>query len=261
MQCTRCGAEAHDYGSDGLAYCSSCLFYGMNTPCWKCRMYLPASELQTYRGQLTCQYCMMDLKDEQRRMEERGSETRKDHYVSEEIIEEHCDRCGRELRTVYYYNGKHLCSTCLEEEKKEWKTVGGEGPPMSMYKVKEEKSRKAKIVEAVHRKLNEFFGFVVKKFVKEEEEKSEKKRKELEKARIEEKIGPAKDKLLIEQIETPKQKIAQYNIETPDKLPKKKRKKKEENAVAYLLAKKNDKNKKEKGKKLGFENLVQKKEI
>jgi len=190
----------------------------------------------------------MDLKDEQRRMEERVDK-KIERYVTEERIEEHCDRCGRELRTVYYYNGKHLCSTCLEEEKKEWKTVGGEGPPMAMFKIKQEKSRRSTIVAAVHRKLNEFFGFVVKKFIKEDEEKSEKKRKALEKERLEEKIGPAQEKILIEQIELPKQKIAGYTMEGPDKLPKKKVNKKTSDLEK-------GKKKKEKGQKLGFENLA-----
>src|SRR3989338_1947758 len=109
MLCTRCGAEAHDYGADGLVYCSSCLFYGTTKSCWKCRMYLPAGELQTFKGQLTCPYCIMDLKDEDRRIEERSRVKERDNYASQDQLVEHCERCGRELNTVYYLNGKRLC--------------------------------------------------------------------------------------------------------------------------------------------------------
>lgn len=180
-------------------------------------MYLPTSELQTYRGQLTCQYCIMDLKDEERRIEERSKreDKKKDRYISEEQAGERCDRCGRELTTVYYYNGKHLCSTCLEEEKKDWKTVGGERPPMAMFKVRAERSRLSTIVAAVHKIANEFFGFLVRRLESEEERG----RSEKERRRLEERMGKARDNLLTEKLQMPRKKITEYGPEAPDTLP------------------------------------------
>ena len=133
MHCSRCGSEeAHDYGSDGLVYCSACSFYGMNKPCWKCLMYLPAVELQTYRGQWTCQYCIMDLRDAERAAEAKhtaraGSEaSTPSHHESEssrygpESEFEHCDRCKRKLTIVYIFNNRKLCENCVDKEKDQW---------------------------------------------------------------------------------------------------------------------------------------------
>ena len=190
-------------------------------------MYLPVSELQTYRGQLTCQYCMMDLKDEQRRMEERGKEgegKKSERYASELVLPELCERCGRDLNLVYYFNGKRLCSTCVQQEKDEWKTVGSDKPPMAMFKVSVEKSKKATIVAIVNKKLNEFFGFAVKKFIKEDEQKTKAKQE----ARLKEKIGSAKDSILVDSSLAKKTKkdLKDYTPEEPDVLPKKEENKK-----------------------------------
>lgn len=122
--CIRCGQRTNvEYGPDGQAYCTSCIFYGMNKPCWKCRMYLPASELQQYRGQWTCQYCMMDLRDAERRAEEggRAEQARKP---------ERCERCGRESSMIYFVNGRRLCEICYHDEQGRWKD-GTLKPPRS----------------------------------------------------------------------------------------------------------------------------------
>ncbi|HIH22731.1 TPA: hypothetical protein HA238_03320 [Candidatus Micrarchaeota archaeon] len=153
MLCSRCGQEGPtEYGPDGQSYCSSCAFYGMNKPCWKCRMYLPSLELQQWRGQWTCQYCMMDLRDEERRIEKRherqetpitvpgqgGGEyvpakpmgfgtggMAEAHAEGERRLDfgaeqETCDRCKRKLTMVYIINGKKFCEVCMESEKKNW---------------------------------------------------------------------------------------------------------------------------------------------
>jgi hypothetical protein len=136
MRCSRCGSEGEtQYGSDGLAYCNSCAFYGMNKQCYRCRMYLPASELQQYKGQWMCPYCLNDSRSEERKSEERvlGEGERGTGYASGE----RCERCGRELTTVYYYGGRKLCGDCLDDAKRDWKDTGGEKPPLPPYRVAE----------------------------------------------------------------------------------------------------------------------------
>lgn len=108
-------------------------------------MYLPASELQTFRGQFTCPYCIMDLRDAERKENEaiEGKSEKKNAYESNLPQSEKCERCGRTLTMVYFYNGKILCENCVNDEKRSWKDVGGERPPMAMFRVKEEKTRKS----------------------------------------------------------------------------------------------------------------------
>jgi hypothetical protein len=112
------------YGADGQQYCSSCAFYGMNKQCYRCRMYLPATELQQYRGQLVCPYCLQDM-----RAEDRRSEAPPTKGPAQELsYPERCERCGRDLEgRAYLWNGKTLCKSCLDDEKGTWGLVGG-GP-------------------------------------------------------------------------------------------------------------------------------------
>jgi hypothetical protein len=123
--CFRCGASGEmEYGSDGMPYCTSCIFYGLNKQCFRCRMYLPATELQQYRGSVMCPYCIRDMREEDVRAEaphEKGP-------VRELTYPETCERCGRNLGgRVYIWNGKRLCRNCLESEQETWGVVGG-GP-------------------------------------------------------------------------------------------------------------------------------------
>lgn len=142
QRCSRCGRETHcEYGSDGQAYCGSCIFYGLNKPCFKCRMYLPASELQQYNGQWLCPYCLMDSRDEERRMEQ-GADR---HYKST-AMHEKCERCGRTLSIVYYHAGRRLCETCFEDAKNQWGDAGGEKPPVSMIRVGRETGQRLSLV-------------------------------------------------------------------------------------------------------------------
>lgn len=132
--CSRCGRQDHtEYGADGQPYCSSCIFFGINKQCWRCRMYLPATELQQYKGMWMCPYCLQDARDEDRKMtsgygKEKGPIT--PHYVPET-----CERCGRDLGDrVYIWNGRRLCRNCLGEEQEKWGLVGGGpvGPPQKI---------------------------------------------------------------------------------------------------------------------------------
>ncbi|MFH1520373.1 MAG: hypothetical protein ABID61_01885 [Candidatus Micrarchaeota archaeon] len=122
--CSRCGTSGPtEYGSDGQAYCNACVFYGLNKPCWRCRMYLPASELQYHKGQLACPYCIMDMRDEDRRINE---PTIRKPKLTTIIYTEVCDRCGRNLEgLVYILNGRKLCKTCVDAEKTKWELVSG----------------------------------------------------------------------------------------------------------------------------------------
>ncbi|MFN7991210.1 MAG: hypothetical protein U0R44_03560 [Candidatus Micrarchaeia archaeon] len=154
--CSRCGRVGEmDYGTDGLAYCSSCAFYGLNRQCWRCRMYLPASELQQYNGQWSCPYCIQDLRDADRHASEYREEK---HKLEAYQYVEQCERCGRDLEgRVYIWNGRRLCKKCLEHEQESWGLVGG-GPMHSPQKIsfKPEQERKNRsLIESV---LSEFLG-------------------------------------------------------------------------------------------------------
>jgi hypothetical protein len=156
--CSRCGATGEMmYGSDGLPYCSSCAFYGMNKQCYRCRMYLPASELQQYRGMLVCPYCIQDMRSEDRRAEASHEKP----PVQELSYPERCERCGRDLQgRVYIWNGKKLCKSCLEAEQETWGIVGG-GPSHGGARVSVMPVRRAKqksLLEAIISDFLALFG-------------------------------------------------------------------------------------------------------
>ncbi|MCI0504291.1 hypothetical protein L0Y65_06310 [Candidatus Micrarchaeota archaeon] len=149
--CSRCGTSGiMEYGSDGMTYCSSCAFYGMNKQCYRCRMYLPAGELQQYRGQWMCPYCVQDMRDADRKAEEPRMEEKRPHL---DIISypEQCERCGRDLEgRVYILNDKKLCKNCVEDEKDKWGTVGG-GPMAAPYRITlgpEKRRKKMSLIES-----------------------------------------------------------------------------------------------------------------
>ncbi|MEK6982161.1 MAG: hypothetical protein AABX38_04485 [Candidatus Micrarchaeota archaeon] len=160
MQCYRCGASEGqiEYGTDGLPYCTSCIFYASNSQCNRCRMYLPVTEMQQYRGQLCCQYCIADLRSENRSREQPTEKlSNKDPSSHESDLEpEYCDICKKKLSTVFILNGLKMCENCAEKEKKKWKGTGSEKPPMWMIRVKESKKDKQSILISFIKFLNEF---------------------------------------------------------------------------------------------------------
>ncbi len=95
-------------------------------------MYLPASELQQYKGQWVCPYCLQDMRDEDRR----ASEYRGGREPARVIAHsETCERCGRELKSrVYIWNNRRLCRKCLGDEQEKWGIVGG-GPMGPAHKI------------------------------------------------------------------------------------------------------------------------------
>lgn len=160
----RCGRSSEvEYGADGMPYCSACIFYGMNRQCFRCRMYLPATELQQYRGQWVCPYCLQDMRDEDRKITEHARERPHVEVIS---YVETCERCGRELKEhVYMWNGRRLCKKCLEHEQEQWELVSGKpfasGQRVSVVPVREAKKRS--LLEAVISDALALLGFKRKK--------------------------------------------------------------------------------------------------
>lgn len=129
-RCMRCGRTGTvEYGSDGLTYCNSCIFYGRNKQCWRCGMYLPAIELQQYKGQWICPNCRSDMVQVDNRMKKPEK-----YPMSPRIYAEKCERCGGETSLYYIYNGRRLCKSCLGEEQSKWGLVGG-GPSAASFRV------------------------------------------------------------------------------------------------------------------------------
>ncbi|MFH1393521.1 MAG: hypothetical protein ABII71_02120 [Candidatus Micrarchaeota archaeon] len=159
-RCIRCGREGHmEYGSDGQAYCGSCVFYGMNKPCWRCGMYVPASELQQYKGQWMCPICIGDARAADARVSYKEPTYKKNDYPMQvHSYEETCEKCGRTLVTVYILNGKKLCWTCLHEEQDKWTIVGGEKPPTVPMKMTVEAQRKSALRKFFEHVFSEFLA-------------------------------------------------------------------------------------------------------
>jgi len=152
-RCSRCGRKTDvEYGSDGRAYCSSCIFYANYKQCWKCQMYVPVTELQQYKGQWMCPYCLADERaDDKKKSEYKERKYEKEPLYTTRIrYSETCERCGRDTEMLYSYNGRILCHGCLEEEQKKWGTVGG-GPSATPYRIKvsEEKGILAQMIDSL----------------------------------------------------------------------------------------------------------------
>jgi len=153
--CSRCGRTTEvEYGSDGQAYCSACAFYGMNKQCSRCRMYLPAAELQQYRGQLACPYCVQDMRSEETKKAPAAERPRMEAL----ILSEQCERCGRDLESrVYVWNGRKLCHSCLGDEQKKWGLAGG-GPMGPPQRIRIEAARPAQKKSMVEAAISEFLA-------------------------------------------------------------------------------------------------------
>jgi hypothetical protein len=92
-------------------------------------MYIPATEMQQYKGQWICPVCLMELIAEDTRMKKPEK-----YPIPPRIYGERCERCGRETEVYYIYNGRRLCKSCLDEEQAKWGLVGG-GPSAAPYRV------------------------------------------------------------------------------------------------------------------------------
>lgn len=126
-RCIRCSKDSDlDYGPDGALYCEECMFFSMNRQCVKCRMYIPVSEFQQYKGLWLCPICLQDM-----RQEDVSHDTK---YVQKEakpvytpIIKiEKCEKCGSDIgSSLYIWNDKKLCKKCVTDEQAKWKMISG----------------------------------------------------------------------------------------------------------------------------------------
>lgn len=118
-------------------------------------MYVPVTELQNYRGQMYCPYCIQDLRDE---------EISHNKYTAEKIhvdpvaVVEKCERCGKEVKgKILFWNGKKLCKDCVDEGKKEWQTVsatpkhGGNYVPVQSASEKENAESNSNLLKKIDR--------------------------------------------------------------------------------------------------------------
>lgn len=164
--CVRCGRTGEvDYAPDGQQYCSACIFYGMNRQCYRCRMYLPVTELQQLRGQWTCPYCIQDVRDEERRMNQPAGGEEK-HHLDVLTYPERCERCGRELEgQVYIWNGRRLCRKCLGDEQDSWELVTGKplGPGERLRVDVTKEAKKKSFMESITSEILVAFGLKKKK--------------------------------------------------------------------------------------------------
>ncbi len=141
--CMRCGSEIFSG-----QYCESCSFYATNDQCWRCRMYLPRVELQQWRGQTYCPYCIMDIRDEEKNAEERrGEGARKEEEgvppgefppgVAQKNPDYQCDKCKDDLDLVYVVADHKFCELCFEQQRRAWKKENIQTPPYVKFKVAE----------------------------------------------------------------------------------------------------------------------------
>ena len=146
-KCEKCFSSPATRMVNGRHLCDSCAFQEENAQCYRCQMYLPKAELVMWRGQLYCQYCLMDLRDEEARQSQAAKHSSykpqeykapsysKKSYAKDYIKNEYCERCGNTLYTVYVVNGRKLCKRCAEEVGKEYKASGLRFSPIR-YKVR-----------------------------------------------------------------------------------------------------------------------------
>lgn len=125
-------------------------------------MYLPATELQQYKGQWMCPYCLQDSRDADRRATEY---VRKKEPTKVLSYPETCERCGRDLKSrVYIWNGRRLCRNCLGDEQEKWGIVGGGpvGPPQRISVRVMEKGKLRIWLEGLFSRFLALFGIKMK---------------------------------------------------------------------------------------------------
>lgn len=132
QSCLRCGRSVEDYEVAGDGLCMNCQTIapthgtGTDVPCQRCGMYLPSTELKMWNSRLFCNYCIMDIQDEERMMHPERRTPEKVQPAVQELSSRGagvCERCGRQSDTLYSLSGKNLCSACYSDS-----ASGGEPP-------------------------------------------------------------------------------------------------------------------------------------
>ena len=118
-------------GRPGFDICPDCQFKEMNRQCWRCGMYIPAAEMQQYKGQWICPNCLMDMRAEDEKMLHEPK-------VREKLGE--CERCGRRTGILYRYRGRLLCEVCLKRDE-DYMARGPSGGKVVVRPLKKEKKR------------------------------------------------------------------------------------------------------------------------
>ncbi|MEM4272339.1 MAG: hypothetical protein QXH30_02020 [Candidatus Bilamarchaeaceae archaeon] len=155
LRCRICGRE-------GFEICPECSFKEMNQQCWRCRMYLPAAEMQQFQGQWICPNCRMDLQEEKKRhgggsAEHGGAGSGAggsgEDFTSEERKERlgECERCGRPSEVFYIVGGRKLCKFCFEQGK-EYMARGPGASPLRIQIMRRKREKKGLL-----RRIVEFF--------------------------------------------------------------------------------------------------------
>ena len=109
-------------------------------------MYLPATELQQYKGQWFCPYCIMDAREEDRAPDRYKAPEPQPGKSDTLIQRESCERCTAEAKIIYHYRGMRLCSSCVNEAKKDWETVSSDKPPQMPFRISTEKAQKSYVI-------------------------------------------------------------------------------------------------------------------
>ncbi len=111
-------------------------------------MYVPAYELQQYKGQWTCPVCLGDMRSEDR-----------EKVATLDAIGEKCSRCGTSPPMIYVYNGRRLCQTCFEQAKTDDTDFKSRKPPKGGAKVLIVDRGVGKIVDLLEDAIIIFFRF------------------------------------------------------------------------------------------------------
>ncbi|VVB98262.1 Uncharacterised protein [uncultured archaeon] len=165
-QCSKCGREI----SHGT-YCESCQFYVYNDQCWRCRMYLPRVELQQWRGQTYCPYCIQDIRDEQRRESEtEAASARGPGYAADrpgtppdekpfgqgqKNPDYECDKCKGDLDIVYVVADHKFCEVCFHQQMKQWRDERIPVPPYMKFNASVNRSLFSRLIRYLKRKIRE----------------------------------------------------------------------------------------------------------
>lgn len=112
-------------------------------------MYIPRTELQQYRGQFYCPYCVQDLRETTRKEDSHES-----HHEQVIVKNEQCERCGKELKEVFIWNGKRFCRRCYDDGKALWDTIGSppdKGGATVPYEAIEQKKKESFVQSIISR--------------------------------------------------------------------------------------------------------------